>query len=73
MKSVLKKITLQCITKDELFWSYGKLKVQDMGLDPRKEFYYQVDKMSLFDVKTFFNTYIRYKNYNLLVVGKKKS
>jgi len=71
-ESTLKKIAAQRITKSNIFWRYEGLKKRGIDNDNRKEIYNTIKKMTLADLKTFFNENIKGENYNIMVIGNKK-
>ncbi|WP_108867327.1 M16 family metallopeptidase [Aquimarina aquimarini] len=71
-KATLKKIAAKRITKSNIFWSYEGLKKRGIDHDNRKEMYETIEKMTLADLKSFFNENIKGESYNILVIGNKK-
>lgn len=70
--AALKKIAAQRITKDNVFWSYERLKKLGIDNDNREAMYNTIKSMTLNDLKQFFNTNIKGQHYNVMVVGNKK-
>ncbi len=71
-EAVLKKLAAQRISKSDIFWAYESLKKKGIDYDNRKEIYDNIKKMSLQDLKTFFNENIKGASYNVMVIGNKK-
>ena len=70
-EATLKKIAAQRITKSNIFWTYERLKKRGITEDYRKEMYEKIEKMTLNDLKTFFNENISGQDYNVMVIGNK--
>jgi zinc protease len=71
-EATLKKIAAQRITKSNIFWTYEGLKKRGITEDNRKDMYDAIEKMTLADLKTFFNNNVRGQEYNVMVIGNKK-
>ncbi len=71
-EATLKKIAAQRITKDNIFWTYESLKKRGITEDYRKDMYETIKKMSLEDLKGFFNENISGKEYTVMVIGNEK-
>jgi predicted Zn-dependent peptidase len=71
-KSTLKKIAAQRITKSNIFWTYEALKKRGIDHDNRKEIYEEIEKMTLPDLRAFFENSVKGKDYTALVIGNKK-
>ncbi len=71
-EATLKKIAAQRITKSNIFWSYERLKKKGITNDYREAMYAAIQKMTLEDLKNFFNENIKGEHYNVLVIGNKK-
>jgi len=69
--ATLKKIAAQRITKSNIFWKYEGLKNRGIDHDNREEIYKEVEKMTMSDLKTFFDENIKGGNYTTLVIGNK--
>ncbi|PCJ80589.1 MAG: peptidase M16 [Flavobacteriales bacterium] len=69
--SALKKIETDRITRQSIFWSYENAKKRGYDYDYRKDIYGAVEKMTMDDLKAFFNENVKGKNYTYLVIGKK--
>lgn len=70
--AALKKLAAQRITKSNIFWSYERLKKLGIDNDPREEMYNAIKKMTMEDLKEFFNKNIKSESYNVMVIGNKK-
>ena len=71
-EATLKKLAAQRITKANIFWNYENLQKLGFENDNRKAIYEAIEKMSMDDIKTFFNENIKGQNYNVMVIGNKK-
>lgn len=72
-EATLKKLAAQRITKSAIFWSYERLKKLGIDHDYREEVYAAIEKMTLSDLKAFFDETIRGKKYSAVVIGNKKT
>jgi predicted Zn-dependent peptidase len=70
--ATLKKIAAERITKSNIFWKYEGLKNRGIDHDNREEIYKEVEKMTMNDLKDFFNENIKGGKYTALVIGNKK-
>ena len=70
--SALKKIAAQRITKSNIFWSYEALKKRGIDHDNRKEIYEEIQKMTLSDLRDFFDSSVKGNEYTALVIANKK-
>ncbi|TYB76733.1 insulinase family protein [Bizionia saleffrena] len=70
--ATLKKIAAERITKANIFWNYERLQKQGIDNDNREAIYNAIEKMTLSDLKTFFNTTIKGEEYTVIVIGNKK-
>ena len=71
-EATLKKIAAQRITKSSIFWSYERLKKLGIDNDHRESMYKAIQKMTITDLKNFFNKNIKGEKYNIMVIGNKK-
>ena len=71
-KSTLKKIAAQRITKSNIFWTYEALKKRGIDHDNRKEIYEEIEKMTLPDMRAFFESSVKGNDYTALVIANKK-
>ena len=71
-KATLKKLAAQRITKSNIFWSYERLQKLGIDNDNREQIYNTIKKMTLKDLKVFFNKNIKGESYNVMVIGNKK-
>jgi len=69
--ATLKKIAAERITKSNIFWKYEGLKNRGITNDNREEIYNEVEKMTMEDLKSFFNNNIKGSEYTALVIGNK--
>src|SRR5690606_17578348 len=70
-ESALKQIAAERITKTNIFWNYERLKKQGIEHDIRKDIYNAIEKMTMEDLRNFFNENIKGGNYTVMVVGNK--
>jgi predicted Zn-dependent peptidase len=70
-EATLKKLAAQRITKQNVFWSYERLKRLGIDNDNREEMYNAIKDMTMEDLRNFFNENIKGENYNILVIGNK--
>jgi predicted Zn-dependent peptidase len=71
-EATLKKIAAQRITKSNIFWSYERLQKLGINNDNREEMYNTIKKMTMEDLKAFFDKNIKGESYNVMVIGNKK-
>ncbi|WP_025740368.1 M16 family metallopeptidase [Aquimarina pacifica] len=71
-EATLKKIAAKRITKDNIFWTYERLKNRGIEVDHREEIYHAIKNMTMSDLKEFFEKNIKGETYNILVIGNKK-
>ena len=71
-EAALKKIAAQRITKSSIFWSFERLKKLGIDNDHREAMYNAIQKMTMADLKNFFNENIKGEKYNIMVIGNKK-
>jgi zinc protease len=69
--ATLKKIAAERITKSNIFWKYESLKNRGIDHDNREEIYNEVEKMTMEDLKSFFDENIKGSKYTALVIGNK--
>ena len=72
-ESALKQIAAQRITKSSIFWNYERLKKRGFDNDNREEMYKQIKKMTLQDVRDFFNENVKGEDFSVSVIGNKKN
>lgn len=70
--SILKNLETERIMNNELFWAY--LENNDIGIhhDYREDLYNRIQKMTFNEVKEFFSSNIKGKNFTVLVLGNRK-
>lgn len=69
--AALKKIETDRITRESIFWNYFRNKQLGIDYDIRKDRYQALQKMTIQDLKSFFDKHVKGKNYTFLVIGKK--
>jgi predicted Zn-dependent peptidase len=70
--SALKKIETTRTKRQNLFWQYLANKKMGRDYDLNEKIYPEIEKMQLKDLKAFFDSNIKGKNYIYLVIGNKK-
>jgi zinc protease len=70
-EAILKKIDSERIMKTRIFWTYRNNLDRGIDYDIRKDVYETVKNADLDDMKNFFNTHIKGKEYTLMVVGNR--
>ncbi|MFP2994563.1 insulinase family protein [Spongiivirga sp. MCCC 1A20706] len=70
-ESTLKKLAAERITKSNIFWSYERLQNRGIDHDIREDIYNAVSKMTMADLKTFFDNNIKGEEYNMVVIGNR--
>ena len=71
--SALKKIETDRITKASIFWNRERLTKLGINSDVRKEKYEAIQKMSIADIKTFFENNIKERFYTYIIIGKREN
>jgi predicted Zn-dependent peptidase len=71
-ESTLKQLAAERINKTNIFWSYERLKDRGMTEDNREQMYNAIQKMTIDDLRAFFNSNIKGATYDLMVIGNKK-
>ena len=69
--AVVEKIRTERITKTAILFNYEKAKKMGLTYDIRKDVFEKVPKMTMDELKTFQQKYLKDKNYTLLILGKK--
>lgn len=70
--AIIKQYDTQRITKESIFWQYESIKKLGMDYDYRKDVYQKIQKLELNDINAFFNTHVKGKKYDILIVGNKE-
>ncbi len=71
-EAALKQIETSRTTKTSIFWSYETAKKRGLSQDSRKEIYNEIQNITMADVKAFFESNIKGRNYSFLVIGNKE-
>lgn len=71
-EATLKQIASRRITKENIFWTYERMKDRGITEDNRAEVYNEIEKMTLQDFAKFFNEKIKGNEYTVAVIGNKK-
>ncbi|MBE38121.1 MAG: peptidase M16 [Flavobacteriales bacterium] len=69
--AALKKIETSRTKSSQLFWNYLRAKELGFEYDINKDIYPALKKLTLADLKLFFDEHIKNKNYTFLVLGNK--
>lgn len=69
--AIINQIRAERITKTNILFTYDYNKRLGLDVDIRKEIFNQVSNMTLSDLKSFQEKYIKNKTYTTLVLGKK--
>jgi len=70
--AALKKIETSRTKRSSLFWRYLSAKEMGRDYDLNQELYPQIQKLELKDLRAFFDTNIKGRNYTYLVIGNKE-
>ncbi len=70
-EAIINKIRTERITKAQVLFNYLNARKFGLTYDIRKDVYNKVPKMKFADLKTFQETYIKSKNFTIMVLGKK--
>lgn len=68
----LKKIETTRMKRRWMIWSYLRLKDLGLDYDLTKDYYPQIEKLSLDDLESFFTEYIKGRNYTFCVIGSRE-
>ena len=71
-ESTLKQLAAERINKTNIFWSYQRLKDRGLTEAPQDAVYNAIEKMTIEDLRNFFNSNIKGSTYDLMVIGNKK-
>jgi len=69
--AVLKKIQTERITKENVLFNYERAQKLGLDYDIRQDIYKKVPTMTLNDVKSFQNKYVKGDKYTIMVLGDK--
>ncbi len=69
--AILKKIQTERITKARVLFNYENAQKLGLDYDIRKDTYQKVPTMTLNDIKTFQNKYVKADKYTIMVLGDK--
>lgn len=67
----LKKMETSPVTKSSIYWNFQSAQDKGLSKNPRPGVYKNIDKITLDNLETFFNTNIKGRKYVYLVIGKK--
>lgn len=71
--AALKRIASDRITKERIYWNWDNLKRLGIDHDVRQDNYERIPSITLQDLKGFFDTEVKGRRYNYLVIGKQGS
>jgi predicted Zn-dependent peptidase len=69
--SVIKNLQSEWITGSDIFNAYDRAQKRGLNYDIRKEIYDKVQGITMTDLHHFFDTQVKGKTFNYLVIGKK--
>ena len=69
--SIMNQIRSECITKANILFTYDYYNKLGVAYDLRKDVFNELPTMTLSDLKSFQEKYIKGRNYTTIVVGKK--
>lgn len=70
--SVLKDLESERITRQDIFWRYERLKRLGIDNDPREAIYNEVKKLTLQDLKNYFEQTIKGDDYTYILIGREQ-
>lgn len=70
--SVLKDLESERITRQDIFWRYERLKRLGLDHDPREAVYQEVQRLSLDDLKAYFEQTIKGDDYSYILIGREQ-
>lgn len=71
-EAIISQINSERIIKADVYWQWQSLKKMGIDYDYRKPTYEQVQKFSLNDAKSFFDSRVKGKKYDILIVGPRE-
>ncbi|WP_298519073.1 pitrilysin family protein [uncultured Kordia sp.] len=71
-EATLKQIAADRITKSNIFWTHEDFKEKGIKADDIEKMYKAIEKMTLADLKKFFDQNIKGQQYNVMVIGNKE-
>lgn len=69
-ESVIREIESQRITRQDIFWTHEQLKRLGINDDNRKAIYDEVQKLTLADLKAYFDRVIKGQDYTYVLIGR---
>ncbi len=69
--AALKKIETDRVTRSSIFWTYYTAKQRGLSEDIRKSLYSEIGQMEMSDLKNFFDSNIKGRNFTYCVIGKR--
>lgn len=70
-QSMLSKMESERITKDDVLWNYESARRKGLDYDIRKKVYESVQNMTLEDLKSFHESYLKNRGYGTVLVGSR--
>ncbi len=70
--ATLKKIAAERINGESIYWAYESQKKKGFTKDNREAIYNAIEKMTMEDLRNFFNENIKGNEYNVMVMANKK-
>ncbi len=71
-EAIINKIRTERITKAQILFSYLGAKRLGLTTDIRRDVFEKVPSLTFADLKSFQEKYVKNKNFNIMVLGKKK-
>jgi len=71
--SAIKNLESEWITGEGVFSAYDRAVKRGLNYDLRKEMYEKIPKITLPDLKAFFDKHVKGKSFTYLVIGKKEN
>ncbi len=71
--SAIKNLESEWITGEGIFAAYERATKRGLNYDLRREMYEKIPKISLGDLRVFFDKHVKGKSFTYLVIGKKEN
>lgn len=70
-EAIIKRIAPERITKSDILFRYERAKRLGLDYDTRKVLWKEIPDMTLEDIKSFFEKYVKGQKYNIMILGDK--
>lgn len=70
-KSIINKVESERITKSDIIWEYIRAEDKGLNYDIRKSIYDEVQKMTIEDLKSFHDVFVKENQYITVLIGSK--